>query len=202
MSVTPVLAALVVLDLVDGSVSRWFDAHAFTASTISGLLLLLITVLVINRVAQIRQERDRALVTAAQAATIARQAQRSYGALTDLLKPDRDGDRDNASDEVRTYMGMLMISAPVLIDARQSRDFLEQAQNFGALMYRALSETADGTALSAQLDGRIERAVDRVKATSQPLLDILSAAQRSAVADDGTDGPAAVNGDSAPAADA
>jgi hypothetical protein len=179
-----VLVALVVLDLTDASVNRWFVDHAFTTSTISGLLLLLITVLIVNRVSRVRQLRDRALVTAAQAATIARQAKRTYDALSDLLQPDREGERDNASSEVRTYTGMLLISAPVLIDARESRAFLEQAQSLGALMGRALNETADGRPLSDQLNTLIEASVQRVRDTSRPLLDILSAAQRSAVADD------------------
>jgi hypothetical protein len=179
-----VLAALVVLELVDDGVRRWFIDHPFTTATISGLLLLLITVLIVNRVSRIRQLRERSLVTAAQAATIARQAKRTYDALADLLEPDREGDREHASDEVRTYMGMLLISAPVLIDAKQSRTFLEQAQGLGALMSSALSETADGTPLSSALNRRVEDAVQRVKDTSQPLLDTLTAAQRTAVGDD------------------
>jgi hypothetical protein len=39
------------------------------------------------------------------------------------------GDRDTASDEFRTYMIMLLVGAPVLIEATVSRNFLEQAQS-------------------------------------------------------------------------
>ena len=37
-------------------------------------------------------------------------------------------DRDTAADELRTYMMMLLVAAPVLIDVRVSRSFLEQAR--------------------------------------------------------------------------
>jgi hypothetical protein len=194
VSVTPAIAALIVLELLDDGVRRWFVDHPFTTATLSGFLLLLVTVLIVNRVARVRQLRDRSLVTAAQAATISRQARRAYDALGDLLEPERDGDRDNASEEVRTYQGMLLISAPVLIDARQARAFLEQAQTLGALMSQALAQTADGSPLSPQLNRRIEATVDRVRDTSRPLLEILSAAQRDVVASGEDDPDAAGTG--------
>jgi hypothetical protein len=43
------------------------------------------------------------------------------------------GDRGDASDGFRTYMMMLLVSAPVLIDDSVARRFLEQAQYFGCL---------------------------------------------------------------------
>jgi hypothetical protein len=45
IAVTPVLLALVALDLSDASVRSWFDAHAFTSAVITLILVLLITVL-------------------------------------------------------------------------------------------------------------------------------------------------------------
>lgn len=196
VSVTPLLVAMVVLDLTDSAVNRWFDEHDFTTSTISGLLVLLLTVLVINRVARVRQLNERSLVTAAQAATIARQAKRAYDATEALVRGDSEGDRDNASDELRTYMGMLLISAPVLIDARESRTFLEQAQRLGALLSQALSQTADGTPLSSALESRLKSSVARVRDTGRPLLDTLSAAQRTAVEDGSGVNAADATGDS------
>jgi hypothetical protein len=48
------------------------------------------------------------------------------------------GDRAAAADEVRTYMFMLFVAAPVLIDDRVSRRFLEEAQYLGGSMARSM----------------------------------------------------------------
>ena len=47
-------------------------------------------------------------------------------------------DRDAAGDEFRTYMMMLLVGAPVLIDATASRNFLEHAQALGGEMARVV----------------------------------------------------------------
>ena len=52
-----------------------------------------------------------------------------------------EGDRDAAADELRMYMPTLMIGTPVLIDATESRNFLEQAQTRGRMAV-ALGATA------------------------------------------------------------
>jgi hypothetical protein len=62
------------------------------------------------------------------------QAIRSSQAVSQALTDS--GDRDAAGDEFRTYMMMLLVSAPVLIDAKASRNFLEQAQYLGGEMAR------------------------------------------------------------------
>ena len=86
----------------------------------------------------LRQVNARARAVAAQAAIIMTQAMRASRAVSQATAegagPD---DRDTAGDELRTYMMMLLVGAPVLIDARVSRAFLEQAQVVAADMARA-----------------------------------------------------------------
>ena len=140
LAVTLLALGLAVLDLADGSVRRWWGRHAFTASTVSGILVLLVTVLIVNRVLSVRQLRDRSRAIAAQAAIVMSQAVRATRAVMAVLQ---GGDRDSASDELRTYMTMLLISAPVLIDAALSRTFLEER----------LAVTAEDTGTHAQDTG-------------------------------------------------
>src|ERR1700733_2942881 len=112
LAVTVVALVLTVLDLDDWSVRGWWGRHAFTTSTVSGILVLLVTVLIVNRVLSVRQLRDRSRAIAAQAAIVMSQAARATRAVVTVLQ---GGDRDTAADELRTYMTMLLISAPVLI---------------------------------------------------------------------------------------
>jgi hypothetical protein len=126
----------VILDLTDDGLRTWWAGHAMTTDTVSGLLVLLITVLVVDQVVRLRQIKDRARAVAAQAAIMVSQATRSSQAVSQALAGS--GDRDAAGDELRTYMMMLLVGAPVLIGAKASRNFLEQAQSLGAEMARAL----------------------------------------------------------------
>ena len=180
-----VALVLAVLDLYDGSVRSWWARHAFTTSIVSGILVLLVTVLIVNRVLSVRQLRDRSRAIAAQAAIVMSQAARATRAVVAVLK---GGDRDTASDELRTYMTMLLISAPVLIDASLSRTFLEEAQRLGAELARALAATRDREPTD-ELRARLDAAVDRMRVVSQPLLDILKPQERLVVTaqDTGTD---------------
>jgi hypothetical protein len=173
-SVTLVLSGLVILDLVDRSVREWFSERDFTTSALSGILVLLVTVLVVDRVISGRQLRDRSQVIAAQAALVTSQAARTSTAVTAAL--DGNGDRDAAADENRTYMTMLLISAPVLIDARLTRTFLEEAQWLAAEFARALAMTEDHEPSDA-LKARLDDAVERLRAASRPLLQILNVEQ-------------------------
>ena len=100
IAVTPVLIALVVLDVGDGSVRDWFVRHAFTTAAITSILVLLITVLIVDRVVAIRQRRDRGLVMAAQAAIVSRQARRTLELVQEALTAPPQ--REAASDELRT----------------------------------------------------------------------------------------------------
>ena len=126
--VTLVTLAFVVLDLTDENFRRWWSTRAFTTDTVAGVLVVLITVLVVNQLLRIRQLRGRSRATAAQAAIVLSQAVRATRAVSAL---GDSGDRDAAADEVRTYMTMVLIAAPILIDVRTPRAFLEKSQHLG-----------------------------------------------------------------------
>jgi hypothetical protein len=167
---------------------------------VGGLLVLLITVLVVDQVVSIRQLNDRARAIAAQAAIVVTQARRTAQAVSQAVNPhDGQGDRDAAVDEFRTYMMMLLVAAPVLIDAKVSRDFLEQAQVLGAELAKALAETAkpaDGAADGAAdaparragtgkvSTARLNEAVQRLREASTPLLQVLDPETRSIIRGD------------------
>jgi hypothetical protein len=177
--VTLAAYTLIILDVTDAALRRWWSDHALTTDMVSGLLGLLITVLVIDQVVQLRQIKDRARAVAAQAAIIVSQARRSSQAVSQALTGS--GDRDAAGDEFRTYMMMLLVSAPVLIDAKASRNFLEQAQYLGGEMARVLGVTAGPPGHAAPSTTRMDDAVKRVKAASEPLLQVLDPETRAAV---------------------
>jgi hypothetical protein len=188
--------ALVILDLADRGVRVWGDSHAITTDTVGGLLVLLITVLVVDQVVSIRQLNDRARAIAAQAAIVVTQARRTAQAVSHAVNPhDGQGDRDAAVDEFRTYMMMLLVAAPVLIDAKVSRDFLEQAQVLGAELAKALAATAkpaDGAAdapsrpagTGKASTARLNEAVQRLRTASTPLLQVLDPETRSIIRGD------------------
>ena len=178
--VTLAAGTLMVLDVTDAALRRWWLAHALSTDMVSGLLGLLITVLVVDQVVRLRQIKDRARAVAAQAAIMVGQARRSSQAVSQALTGS--GDRDAASDEFRTYMLMLLVSAPVLIDANASRNFLEQAQYLGGEMALVLGVTpgrpshADDASMT-----RLDAAVQRLKDASAPLLQVLDPETRAAV---------------------
>ena len=208
--VTLLTVALVILDLADAGVRQWWDGHAITTDTVAGLLVLLITVLVVDQVVSLRQLNDRARAIAAQAAIVVTQARRTTQAVSQAVNPhDGQGDRDAAVDEFRTYMMMLLVAAPVLIDAKVSRDFLEQAQVLGAELAKALAATAkpadgaakpaDGAAKAAdeaakapgrtagagkESAARLNEAVQRLRNASTPLLQVLDPDTRSIIRGD------------------
>ncbi len=180
--VTLVTGALVIAELVDDRMRRWWAGHALTTDTVAGLLVLLITVLVVDQVVSRRQFNDRARAVGAQAAIILAQAVRASREVSQAVAQGLGpGDRDAASDEFRTYMVMLLVGAPVLIDATVSRNFLEQAQALGGEMARALTATARAPGPQALPGARLEDAVQRLRAASAPLLQVLSPEIRSAV---------------------
>jgi hypothetical protein len=69
---------------------------------------------------------------AAQVAILMTQANRAAQAVSQVLAGS--GDRDVAGEEFRTYTMMLLAVAPVLIDAKTSRNFLKQAQHLDGEM--------------------------------------------------------------------
>jgi hypothetical protein len=182
--VTLVAAALVAADIADAGFRHWWAAHALTTDTVSGLQVLLITVLVVNQVVRRRQLRSKSLAIAAQAAIMVSQAARSVRAVDGAL--DGSGDRDAASDEVRTYMMMLLVGAPVLIDARVSRNFLEKAQRLGGEMAHALSTRSKTPTPPAKSRERLGHAVDGLRTAAAPLMQLLSPEERSAATGEGS----------------
>jgi hypothetical protein len=176
--VTLVAAGLVAADVADTGLRHWWTGHALTTDTVSGLLVVLITVLIVNQVVRRRQLQAQSLAIAAQAAIMVNQAARSVRAVSGAL--DGSGDREAASDEVRTYMMMLLVGAPVLIDAWVSRNFLEKAQRLGGEMTQALSTRSKAPAAPAKSHERLERAVDGLRTAATPLMQLLSPEGRSA----------------------
>src|SRR5215472_15015051 len=109
-----VTLALIVLEITTAAQRRWWGSHSLTTDTVSGLLVLLITVLVVNQLINMRQARQRSHAVAAQASIVAAQAAQSGRTVSSVI--DGSGNRDPASDAYRTYMLMLLISAPVFIE--------------------------------------------------------------------------------------
>jgi hypothetical protein len=188
LGVTLLAGVLVILDVTDGGIRRWEDGHALTTSTVSGLLVLAITVLVVDQVVRLRQLNDRARAVAAQAAIIMTQAVRASQSIAQALAKDADDTaRDAAGGEFRTYMMMLLVGAPVLIDEKLSRTFLEQAQAVGGLMAVSLGVTARSAGPASAPDRRLDDAVQRLRAASAPLLQVLDPETQAAVVGDETD---------------
>jgi hypothetical protein len=170
--ITLATIGLVALDLADGGFQRWWASHALTTDTVAGLLVVLVTVLVVDQVVSSRQVNDRARAVAAQSGIMVNQAARSVKAVNGA--PDSSGDRGAASDEVRTYMMMLLVSAPVLIEAKVSRTFLEEAQRLGGEMAHALTTMTRTPDAPARSIARLDDAVKRLRAASTPLLQLLT----------------------------
>jgi hypothetical protein len=172
--------ALVVGELADDGQRRWWAAHPLTTDTVAGLLVLLITILVVNQLLNMRQARQRGHAVAAQAAIIAAQAARSAKAVSAVT--GGSGDRDAATDGFRTYMMVLLVGAPVLINDPVARRFLEQAQYLGGVMGRtlaAINRAPDGAAVPADV---LDDAVRRLQSAAAPLLQLLSPQTRDAMA--------------------
>jgi hypothetical protein len=181
-----VTAGLVLAEIDDAGMRHWWSGHALTTDTVSGLLVLLITLLVVNQVVRRRQTRDRSRATAAQGAIIVGQAVRASNAVTTAL--DGSGHRDAASDEVRTYMIMLLVGAPVLIESRVSRNLLEQAQHLGAELTRVLLTMAKGHGATAAPDAGLNDAIAGLRTAAGPLLQQLDLDELIAAGADSADG--------------
>ena len=177
-TVTLAAAGLVSADLSDRRMRAWWDGHALTTDTVSGLLVLLITLLVVDQVVKHRQLNDRSQAVAAQTAIMMAQASRSAKAVSEVI--GGSGERDAALDEVRTYMVMLLVGAPILIDNKVSRTFLERAQNLGGELARALSMTS--ASAGSYQPSLLDEATARLRAASVPLLKPLSNDERVAAA--------------------
>ena len=182
---TLLTAALVILDITDVGMRRWWDVHALTTDTVSGLLVPLITLLVVDQVVSLRQINSRARAVAAQAAIIMTEAMRASQAVDQgTAKGAHPDDRDAAADELRTYMMMLLVGAPVLIDVKVSRAFLEQAQLVAAEMAHAMGVRAKSPRPGTLADARLDAAVQQLRAASTPLLQVLDPETQAAVRGD------------------
>jgi hypothetical protein len=174
--------ALVILDQADRGVRFWWLTHAFTTDTVAGVLVVLLTVLVVDQVVRGRQILDRARAISAQAAIVAAQATRSVQAVSAAVSGS--GDRDAAGDAFRTYMIMLLVAAPVLIDAKVSRNFLEEAQRLGGEMGHVLATMTRGPKGTTPSVQRLDAAVQRLTAAAAPLMAQLTPEERNAVSED------------------
>jgi hypothetical protein len=85
-------------------------------------------------------------------------------------------DRATASDEARTYMTMLLIAAPILIDAKTSRAFLEQAQQLGGQPVNLLA--ADATSPDKASAALVDPALQQLNNAAAPLLALLEVLPR------------------------
>jgi hypothetical protein len=181
-AVALVACVLVILDLTDAGLRRWWGAHALTTDTLAGLLVLMITVLVVDQVVRLRQGNSRARAVAIQVAILRTQANIAARAVSQVLAGS--GDRDVAYEEFRTYTMMVLSVAPVLIDARTSRNFLERAQDLDGAMAQALRVLATAPGQEKSLAARLDDALQALKSASTPLLENLSPELRSAVRGD------------------
>src|SRR5215475_6580959 len=166
-----VTAALIVGEISNAGQRHWWGSHSLTTDTVSGLLVLLITVLVVNQLINLRQDRQRSHVVAAQAAIVVAQAAQAAGAVSSVI--GGSGDRHAASDADRTYMLMLLISAPVFIDDPAARSFLAQAQDLGGEMTRTLALAHSSTDGAAGPGDRLDDAMQQLQSAAAPLLQLL-----------------------------
>ena len=170
-------SALIVLDLSNGAFRRWWSARAFTTDAIAGILVVLITVLIVNQALGIRRERERFRATAAQASMVLSQAIRTSRAV---LACATSGDRTAASDELRTYMIMLMIAAPILIESKKPRAFLEDAQTLGGMLVQVRHSESQSSFKAVPTDAQLQEALQQLKTAAAPLLAPLTAEERTA----------------------
>ena len=94
---------------------------------------------------------------------------------------DGSGNRHAASEAYRTYMLMLLISAPVFIDDPVARRFLEQAQDFGAEMTRTLAQAHSSADGAAGPGDRLGDAARQLQSAAAPLLQLVSPEVRDSI---------------------
>jgi hypothetical protein len=180
--VTLAACVLVSFDVTDAGLRRWWDGHALTTDAVAGLLVLMITALVVDQVVYLRQRKNRARAVGVQVAIVMTQANRAARAVSQLLTGS--GDRDAAYEEFRTYTMMLLSVAPVLIDAKMPRRFLEQAQTLDGELARALTVLAKGAGQGKFSATKLDDALRALKSASTPLLQNMDQETQSAVRGD------------------
>jgi pyridoxine 5'-phosphate synthase PdxJ len=176
LTVMAVTVVLVILDVTVGPVQRFWSRHSFSSSVLAGLLVLLLTVLIVDRVARIRQLRRHSHAIAVQAAIIVAQSRLTADAIVDAsLSAD---DRGAAQDELRTYTQMLFTSVPVLIDAAATLAFLETAQRTAGQLNGALREARAENTKDTKV--RLDAAIDQLRRAAAPLVETLNREQLAA----------------------
>jgi hypothetical protein len=182
--VNALVLALVLLELLDRGVRRFSSDHPLTADTVAGVLVVAITVVVVDQILRYRQIQGQSRAIGAHAAIMLSQARGAVDATVAMR--DQHGDRAAARDAVQTYLLVLLVGAPVLIQEPRARRFLEQAQVLAAELGRILSPAAVEALPSSAFAGGLDVAVKQLREAAAPLLAALSAEERSAVTD-GTD---------------
>lgn len=165
LTVMVITAVLVILDVSVASVHRYWSRHSFTSSVVAGMLVLLLTVLIADRVVRMRELRDQSRAIAVQAAIIVYQAQRAADAIGGTSPSVQD--EQAALDELRTYTQMLFTSAPVLIEAAAPRAFLEAAQRAAGELAQAMREAREERV--EHTDALLNAAVEQVRQAAAPL---------------------------------
>jgi hypothetical protein len=152
---------LVILDVTDRGVRRFFEQSALTADLVSGVLVLVFTLLVVDQVMRRRALKARSKAVGAHVAIVLAQGVRT--ADVTLALEAGTGEREAALDEQRTYMLMLLVAAPVLIEAPQARRFLEDAQSLAGTMAHRLGGRGAAVACvgGAPFDGAHRCGADR-----------------------------------------
>ena len=175
--VTLVTLGLIVSSLTDAAVRNWWDNRSLTTDTVSGLLVLLITILIVNQLLNIRDARQRSLAIAAQTAIMMAQAAQSARAISSVTGGSND--HNAASEGFRTYTMMLLISTPVFIGDSAARRFLEQAQYLDGVMADTLAQMSKGGAAPPS-DG-LDNAMKQLQGAAAPLLEPLSPEVRDSI---------------------
>jgi hypothetical protein len=179
--VTALVLAVVLLELLDRGVRRFWSDHPLTADTVAGVLVVAITVVVVDQIIRYRQIQRQSRAIGAHAAIMLSQARGAIDATTALR--DGHGDRVEANDAVRTYLLVLLVGAPVLIQEPRARRFLEQGQVLAAELGRIVSPVDVGALPSSAFAGGLEEAMKQLREAAAPLLAGLSTEERSAVTD-------------------
>ena len=75
-------------------------------------------------------------------------------------------------------MTMLLIAAPILIDAKTSRMFLEQAQRLGGQLVNILAPDKKSSTDAAQSAALLDRDLEQLTGAAGPLLALLEVEQQ------------------------
>lgn len=170
--------ALIVVDETDRGLRRFFDQQPFVTSVVSGVLVLLFTVLVVDQVVRHRGQAARSKAVGAHVAIVLAQGIRTADAT--IAVQSGTGDPQAARDEQRTYMLMLLLAAPVLIESPPARRFLEDAQRLAGTTARILFPSLP-TSFLRVLPTDLDGAVQALRASAGPLLAALTTSERTAV---------------------